>query len=177
MQRHHRIQRQRHELEPEIEGQEVVRRDHDHHAEQREHRQHERLAAEQAARRQIASRIEKHQHHRQAAHEIEQVAEGVGDEHVAEGAHRRLVKHDQRRQRGCRNAEQRQPVGNVALGFRHEQVDHQHRASADQQHDRGQRRKIIECECGDGRHHSLLLATCASRSVTEACITSVNGFG
>ena len=48
--RHHRVERQRLQLESEVEREEVVGRDHHQHAEQREQRQHEGLAAEQAAR-------------------------------------------------------------------------------------------------------------------------------
>ena len=83
----------------------MVGGDHDHHAEQREHGQHEGFSAEQSTRGKVAARVDEHQHHREAGQEVEQVAEGVGHEHVAEGAYGRLVKYVQGRRCGRRNAE------------------------------------------------------------------------
>ncbi len=82
--RHHRVQRQRLQLEAEVEREEAVGRDHHHHAEQREQRQHEGLAAEQPARREVAARVEQHQRDGEVAEELEQVRQHVVDDQPVE---------------------------------------------------------------------------------------------
>src|SRR4029079_8807894 len=77
---------------------------------------------------------------------------------------------------GRNEAELGEPVAPFAQRFGQHQVDHQHDASGDQQRNLRQGREEIKVHRRGG-HHSLLLATCASSSVTDACITSVNGFG
>ena len=179
--RHHRVQRQAQELEAEIERDEAAGRDHHHHPEQREQRQHERLAAEEAAVRAVAARIEQHQRDGDAAHELERVGEHVVDDHAgrrrppAAAASSRAAHHA-----AAASTDLRQPERHVAPRVVEEQIDQQHRR-------RRRRGAAISGRTAEksrfvisGRHdsrHSLLCATCASRSATEPCMTSMKGFG
>ncbi len=65
----------------------------------------------------------------------------------------------------------------VPQPLRQEQVDQQDRAGRREQHDLGQHDERLSVIIAVPGAQSLLFATCASRSVTDVCITSTKGFG
>ena len=92
VQRDQRVERQRQQLQAEVQREEVVGRDHHHHAEQREQHQHEELAAEQAARARgrRANRPASPTPRRRCS-SLSTSRQQVVDEHVVEAYGRRLA--------------------------------------------------------------------------------------
>ena len=175
--RHQRIQRQRLQLEPHVEREEIGGGDHHHHAEQREQRQHERLAAEEPSRRQVVAREEERERHRGIGEELEQVGQHVVDDKPVHRPDRLVAgSHDGDRRAG-EECQLREPVARPFLGLRQEQVEDQDDAGRGEQDDLGQHREKAWYRHCRTRCHSLLRATCVSRSATDECITSISGFG
>jgi hypothetical protein len=166
LERHHRVEREREQLEPQVEGEQVVRRDHHHHAERREQRQHEELAAEEPARGDVAARVDQHRRHARVGKQLEDVGHRVVHEHAAEGGLRlqRRAEGEQGEREAARQRELRQPVSNRAVAVGHEQIhdqDHAHRA---EQEDLGIGGRERGYEGHSVLYGSLPCATCASRS-------------
>ena len=138
VERNHGIQAQRHQLEAQIQREEVIARDHHHHAEHREERQREVFAAIHAAIIQIGSRVDEAHGHRDIRHELQDRRHRVGDEHAVEGKLRcaasRLERHD-RHQRTAEQRELRQDIGDRSGAIGDDEINEQHDRSCREQPD------------------------------------------
>ena len=174
--RHQGVEAQRHQLEAEIDDQEVVRRDHHQDAEQGEHREREQLALQHLALGGVGPGVDQRHHHRQGGEQAEQVAHRVGHHHAlhrVEGEAVGEVPELQHRQQEQRRLRQR--VGDGPLRVLHPQVDERDQAGGGEQQDLGVDGLPVH---GVRRHGAILLIVVwRSSCATEACITSVNGFG
>ena len=143
-QRHQRIQRQRHQLQAQVDHQEVVARDHDRDAQQRKQAQGEQLALEHFTRAGIQLRVRQRGHHGQRGAQGQQVPHGVGHDHALHGVTRRLVvqvAHVQARH--TRQGEHGQPVGGPTLLAGDVEIHHRHQACHAQQEDLGRHRHPV----------------------------------
>ena len=135
---HQRIERQAHQLQAEIDDEEVVGRDHDAHAEQREQRQREELALQHLARADVRTRIGDGDHHRYRGEERQQVAERVGDNHALHRIDRlRAVQPHQVQQGHSSERGLREPERRSALLVFNEEIDQRDHAGHRQQDDLG----------------------------------------
>ena len=174
-----RVQAQRHQLEAEVDDQEVVGREHDQDAQEREHREREQLALQDVAARAVGACVDQRGHHRQRREQAEHVPHRVGDDHVLHGVERVAlgqipavdvpeVDHGDEEERPLRQAigDEALPVGDPEVG---ERDDAGHR----QQGDLGKDGDPVHGET----RGTLGAPTWRSSSLTETCITSVNGLG
>ena len=81
----HGIEREGHKLQAEVDGQEIVGRDHHHHPEHREEAEHEILAAQERPRRQIIPRIDEGPHGDDEDRRIQHRGQEIADEQAVEG--------------------------------------------------------------------------------------------
>ena len=79
IERDERVLRQRQHLEPEVQREHAVRRDHDHDPEQAEQAEHEELAFQQAVVLQVFARIEERDAERDVREHLQHAARGVRD--------------------------------------------------------------------------------------------------
>ena len=83
-QRHHGVARQRQQLQPHVNNQKIVARDHDEHAQQRKHGQGEHFTATQhIARAGVGAAVDQGHHHRQRSKALEPGGHGVSHHHIA----------------------------------------------------------------------------------------------
>ncbi len=144
-QRDQRVQRQAHQLEAEVDDQEVVGRDHHADAQQDEHRQRVELALEQVAAGDVGPGIGQRQHDGQRRAQRQQMAQRVGDHHALHADHalagQQAVQVQQRDdgQRGLG-----QPEGRPPARVGDEDVDQRDRAQRGQQHDLRQGHRPVQ---------------------------------
>src|SRR6266566_998717 len=135
LQRDQRIQGERLQLQPEVDHQQVVGRNHRQHAQQREQREREQFSAPHRPGARVALRIHQRKARRQQGEQLQHLGHRVGHEHAAERVLHELrlqqVPATQRR-RGQRR--QRHRITQVAPPLRHVQVRHQHQAGRRQYH-------------------------------------------
>jgi hypothetical protein len=143
--RDHRIERQRQQLDAEIDRHETAGGRHDHDAEQRDERQDEVLALEQAAADEVLARIYQRDADRAVGKQLQHVAHRIRDERAAECAHagidREIQRHD-----GCTDErQQRQCVRHPATAIAQKHIDEQDHADRTEQEDLGGGRGVFCC--------------------------------
>jgi hypothetical protein len=137
-QRDQRVQAQRHQLEAEVDDEEVVRRQHHVDAEQREHAEREQLAPQHVSLARVRPCVDERDDHRDRGEHAEQVAHRVGNDHALRAVHRgAVVEREQMHHADDGDRDQRQPVGGCAARVGDPQVDHRDHAGHGQQHDVG----------------------------------------
>ena len=137
---HQGIARQRQQFQSEVDHQEVVRGDHDEHAEQREDGQREQLspALQHAAVGRVGATIDQRDHHGHCSETLQPVAHGIGDHHVAPaiegvaagGVHALQHRHHAHGQQG-------QNIGCGTAGAGHPQIHQGNHTAHDQKNDLG----------------------------------------
>ena len=141
-QRHHRVQAQAHQLEPEIQRQKVAGRDHDHHAQRRSQAEHEQFAPEQRTFPAVRAAVDQHRGDGNAHENLEYACHRIVDEHRVESVARPGTT-THRDQRSTRQRKQRKTVAPVAAGVVEEQIDDEYRANHRQQEDLGRGRRQV----------------------------------
>ena len=123
------VERQRLQLEPEIERQHVVGRDHQEHAERRQHDQHRVLELVELLLAGEADRHHQRQHRAEEGEQLHQPRERIGDE----GAGESLAVADEHQHPGAGADQQRdREAGDRGVGaLAREDADHQERQRAD----------------------------------------------
>mmetsp|Transcript_15026 Transcript_15026/g.35420 ORF Transcript_15026/g.35420 Transcript_15026/m.35420 type:complete len:435 (-) Transcript_15026:3986-5290(-) len=177
------VQRQAHQLQAEVDDEEVVCRQHHVDAQQCEQAQDEELALQHLAHPGVRPGIHQRDQRGDTGEAGEQMAHRVGDHHVLHRIAGQASVEVAEMQAGNDDQGQLgQPVGGSALFVGDPQVDQGDDAAHHQKQDfRIDREPVHVVHCfASARHQpgmSLLCATCCSSSVTEACITSVKGLG
>jgi len=142
---HKRIQRQRHQLQAQVDGQEVVADDHDRDAQQREHAQREQFTLQHLAGGRIRLRVNQRAHHGQRGTQRQQVTHGIGHHHLLHGIDGGTRVQRLQVQAGHAGQRQhRQVVGRLALRAGDEQVHERDQAGHGQQDDLGGHRDPVE---------------------------------
>jgi hypothetical protein len=140
IERHHRVERERQQLEAEINRHEIAGRGHDHDAEQCDQAQNEILAFEEAAALQILARIHERDGDRAVREQLERIAHRIGDEQTVERPDACVDAIARRYERGAGERRERQHIRDPAISVAQENVDQQDDA------DRGQHENL-GCDC------------------------------
>ena len=152
----HRVERQRQEFDADVDGQEMIGRNHHHHSQRREQRQRVELAlGHVGSRLNVGSGVEQHDDHRDVEQLLEQIAHQVADEHIAEGVEDLP---GTRQPGGHRRTDQRQlgqHEGRGTLLVLDEQIDDHDQTGHRQQEDfRNGKAEIRRYKLHFGKRHS-----------------------
>ncbi len=135
IERDQRVLREREQLEPEVQREQAVRRDHDHDPEQPEQAQQEELALEQPVLLEVLARVQEHDADDDVGEHLQHARGRIQHVAAAECEHAMVDRRVQRDGRRADQREHRQYVRDVALVVAQEHVDEQHRADREREED------------------------------------------
>ncbi len=179
LQGHHRVLGERHQLEAEVEREEVVRRDHHHHPERAEEREAEELAGEEVAHLQVRAAHRQAGDHGDEGGDLQHLRQHVGHVQAVEGDLGRAAELARRDDGGHEERRLGEPVGGLAILGLDEQVRHEERGGEHQEGDlRESGRHGGEREGGGGHgYRTLDVSACCCSCRMVGLATSASGFG